>query len=196
MQDGVKIYESIELNEANNWTYENNDLPRRAAGKDITYSVVEIDVNRDDYTPSDTTDNAVATTVNSDQTTTITVKNTHTPETVDVEGTKTWTDENDQDGKRPESITVNLLADNAVIDTKTVTANDGWSWSWTNLPKYEVGKVGHEITYTVVEDEVTGYTATTTEGTEYGTASGGRSHRGVYPCHCRRRFGKDEGAYI
>ena len=29
-----------------------------------------------------------------------TIKNTHTPETIDIEGTKTWDDNDNQDGKR------------------------------------------------------------------------------------------------
>ena len=36
--------------------------------------------------------------------------NTHQPETTEITGTKTWNDANNQDGKRPESITVILLA--------------------------------------------------------------------------------------
>ncbi len=35
--------------------------------------------------------------------------NKHTPETVDVKGEKTWDDANNQDGKRPKSITVKLI---------------------------------------------------------------------------------------
>ena len=38
-----------------------------------------------------------------------TLTNTHTPELTSITGTKTWKDADNQDGKRPESITVNLL---------------------------------------------------------------------------------------
>ncbi len=71
-----------------------------------------------------------------------------------VEGTKTWDDEDNQDGKRPESITINLLADGEVIDTQTVTEADGWSWSFTDLPMY---KSGVEIQYTITEVAVPDY---------------------------------------
>ena len=50
-----------------------------------------------------------------------TFTNSHTPETIDIEGTKTWNDANDQDGKRPGKITVNLLADGDIYATKEVT---------------------------------------------------------------------------
>ena len=36
-----------------------------------------------------------------------------------------------------------------------MTAKDDWKWSFTNLPKYADGK---EITYTITEDTVPGYT--------------------------------------
>ena len=39
------------------------------------------------------------------------VDNQHTPETINVSGTKTWVDDDDHDGQRPDSITVKLLAD-------------------------------------------------------------------------------------
>lgn len=73
-----------------------------------------------------------------------------------MSGSKTWEDADNQDGKRPDAITINLLADNEKIDSRTVTAEDDWSWKFTGLPKY---KAGVEITYTVTEELVEGYTA-------------------------------------
>ncbi len=81
--------------------------------------------------------------------------NTHKPETIDLSGTKTWNDSNNQDGKRPSSIRINLLADGVKVAEKTVTASDGWSYKFTGMPKYAKGK---EIRYTVTEDIVDGYT--------------------------------------
>ncbi len=80
---------------------------------------------------------------------------------VTLSGTKTWNDNNNQDGVRPNSITVNLLANGQVVDTKTVTADEKWKYSFTNLPKYENG---NEIVYTITEDAVPSYT-TTVDGT-------------------------------
>ncbi|WP_156008062.1 Cna B-type domain-containing protein, partial [Streptococcus ruminantium] len=77
-----------------------------------------------------------------------------TPETTQVSGAKTWNDNNDQDGKRPKSITVNLLANGEVVQSQKVSADTNWTYTFTNLPKYANGK---EIVYTVSEEKVDGY---------------------------------------
>ena len=75
---------------------------------------------------------------------------------IDIQGTKTWNDGNDQDGTRPDSITVNLLANgNPIREAEVKPDADGnWKYSFPDLPKYGEGK---EIRYTVTEDAVTGY---------------------------------------
>ena len=78
-----------------------------------------------------------------------------------VSGVKTWDDNDDQDGVRPKSITVNLLADGEVIKTAAVTAANGWKYSFEGLPQF---KDGRKITYTVSEQPVDGY-KTTIDGT-------------------------------
>ena len=85
----------------------------------------------------------------------IVMYNQQKPETVKVEGTKTWDDADNQDGKRPAQITVNLLKNGQKVASKTVTEADGWKWTFDNLVKSENGK---EITYTVEEEAVEGYT--------------------------------------
>ena len=74
--------------------------------------------------------------------------------TTSVEGTKTW---EVQDGiDQPDSIVVNLLRNGEKIDSKKVTVEDNWKYSWTDLPKYsEDGMTAYE--YTVDEEEVNGY---------------------------------------
>ena len=86
----------------------------------------------------------------------IVMYNQKKPETVKVEGTKTWDDADNQDGKRPAQITVNLLKNGQKVASKTVTEADGWKWTFDNLDKSENGK---EITYTVEEEAVEGYTS-------------------------------------
>ncbi|KRG11468.1 adhesin, partial [Lederbergia galactosidilytica] len=81
--------------------------------------------------------------------------NTYTPEVTEVAGEKTWEDANDQDGIRPESITVNLLADGEKVSSEIVTATTDWSYNFTDLPKYNAGE---EIVYTISEEAVEGYT--------------------------------------
>jgi len=84
------------------------------------------------------------------------ITNTHEAETIEISGTKTWKDNDDQDGKRPESITIRLLADNQVVDSVVVTAEDDWAYTFTDLPKYADGK---EIVYTITEDAVSDYSS-------------------------------------
>ena len=79
---------------------------------------------------------------------------------------KMWNDADNQDGIRPESITINLLANGIKIATKTVTADDGWAWTFSDLAKYEDGK---EIVYTITEDAVAGgYTSQISGDAQHG----------------------------
>ncbi|MFR9292753.1 MAG: Cna B-type domain-containing protein [Peptococcus niger] len=80
----------------------------------------------------------------------------NTLEKLDISGRKTWDDENNQAGLRPESIVIRLLANGKEIKKAEVTAHNDWQWTFTDLAKYENGK---EITYTISEDPVPGYTA-------------------------------------
>ena len=93
---------------------------------------------------------------------------TNTYETTKVSGTKTWVDNNDQDGIRPESIKVNLFADGKKIATKTVKADEEGNWAYTfrNLPKYKDHSVDKEVKYTVTEDAVPEY-ETTQDGYDF-----------------------------
>ncbi len=82
------------------------------------------------------------------------ITNSHVPETTAVDGQKTWEDDNDAGGKRPASITVNLLADGAEAARKEVGKADDWKWKFEDLPKYKEGK---EISYTIGEVRVAEY---------------------------------------
>lgn len=73
-----------------------------------------------------------------------------------VAGHKTWVDDENARGTRPDSIGVHLLKDGTEVAHKTVTAQDGWAWSFDGLPKYENGKL---VNYSVIEDPVQGYTS-------------------------------------
>ena len=140
LADG-NVYASQTVTAATNWTYNFTDLPKYKAGKEIKYKVEEVAVA--DYT----------TKVEGYD-----IYNTHTPETTSISGTKTWNDANDQDGKRPKSIKVNLLANGKVVQIKEVTAADNWSYAFNDLPIYEEGKVGQKLTYTISEEAVKDYT--------------------------------------
>ena len=76
--------------------------------------------------------------------------------TTEISGKKTWDDNNNQDGVRPDSITIRLLADGVEKENKTVTEANDWSWAFQNLPIYDLSD-GHEIVYSLTEDAVTDY---------------------------------------
>ena len=141
LANGVETGQTTTATAANNWTYEFSNLPKNKAGQAITYSVAEEAVAG--YT----------TKVNG-----YNLTNSHTPETVSIQGTKTWEDGDNQDGLRPEQITVKLLADGVETgQTTTATAANNWTYEFTNLPKNKAGKA---ITYSVAEEAVQGYTST------------------------------------
>ena len=144
--DNAASGEIVYLTSSNLWKYTWNGLPKYKDGVEIGYTVKEVTV------PTGYEKTEVK---NPDGSFTIT--NTYNTETVTVSGNKTWNDGNDQDGKRPESITIYLLADGAEVTSKTVTAADGWAWTFANLPKY---KDGATIKYTVKEAAIPDYVQT------------------------------------
>lgn len=79
---------------------------------------------------------------------------TNQPETTSVSGIKIWKDDNNQAQKRPDSITINLIKNGEVINSKKVTSKEQWSWTFDNLAKYENGEL---IKYTISENAVAGY---------------------------------------
>ena len=81
------------------------------------------------------------------------IANSHEKEQVSISGTKTWNDNDNSDGKRPESITVNLYANGRLIESREVSAKDGWKWTFRDLDRYQDGQ---DITYTIAENAVEG----------------------------------------
>ena len=89
------------------------------------------------------------------------VTNTYRPENPDGDTVtrtvlKRWNDAG-YEQKRPDSVSVTLLKDGAVYDTKTLTRADGWQNTCRDLPRYNPD--GSEIVWTVTERPVPGYTA-------------------------------------
>ena len=134
-----KVWQDAEL------THTWEDLPKYENGSEITYTVAEATVTG--YDTSYSTD-------------TFTITNSHEPEKTEVSGRKTWVDYDNKYNSRPKSITINLLANGGKVDSKTITANDNWKWSFTDLDKYNSGT---EIVYTISEDTVSGYKSKVTD---------------------------------
>ena len=152
LADGADTGKVLTLDKAGSWagTFDNLRKYKPGTKTEIAYKVSEDPVAN------------YASIVSGDAASGYTVTNTNT-ETVDVSGTKTWDDANNQDGVRPESITVNLLANGVQKDSRTVKASDNWEYSFTGLPKYNDN--GEKVTYTVTENQVDGY-LTAVSGTD------------------------------
>ena len=141
--NGLLTGKAVTLNSANNWQYTWSGLVKNAKGSRIAYTVKEVSIPNG-YRG--------ITTVNGND---IVIKNIYN-QTISISGTKTWKDNNNQDGIRPSSITVNLLANGRQVASKTVSASDNWQYSFDNLAAYANGQ---KITYTVTENAVAGYTS-------------------------------------
>ncbi|WP_037567321.1 Cna B-type domain-containing protein [Streptococcus anginosus] len=147
LADGTDTGKTLELSEANGWAGSFTDLDADKGGTSIDYKVVEVS-SVAGYTSE----------ISGDAATGFTITNKYTPETIDIKATKNWDDANNQDGKRPKSITVNLLADGEKVASKEVkaAADGAWSTVFTKLPKFKAGKV---IKYSLTEEVVSEYTS-------------------------------------
>ncbi len=142
-----KIGKVVELSEDNKWTYTFSDLDEKKDGKAVQYTVKETEV------PEGYTQTVEATNLGQ-----VVITNTHTPSKTKVQVTKKWDDAQNQDGLRPSTITVHLLANGEEVQTATVSGEgEIWSHTFTDLPVY---KNGQKIIYTVTEDTVANYSAT------------------------------------
>ncbi len=157
LKNGDKnVGDPVELNEANGWRHLFTGLPKyENQGTAIEYHVEEIQTDelRKDYTSE---------VQFSEEDNTFTVTNHHTSQTVSRTVRKVWDDKDNKDNIRPDSISVQLLADGTVYESVILNEANNWTWTWQNLDKMNQGK---EIVYTVRETLVEGYTAAyTTEG--------------------------------
>ena len=142
----------IEVNELGSGTYRFYET-EAATGYDIdSYTAKEFEISDTD-------------TEGKDLTATNKVKN------IDISVTKVWDDESDKDKVRPDSITVKLMNGSTVVKTATLTKKDNasssdsnkWTYKFEDLPVYDINNKA--IKYTVVEDEVTGYTSSVSKYT-------------------------------
>ena len=145
LADDKDTEKTVTLTAADNWTGTIQELAKYANGKEIKYTWSEETVP-DGYTlKSNETEGYVTT-----------VTNAHTPEITEIPVTKIWVDSNDIHKLRPESVTVQLIANGNPVQEKTLAKSDAkddntWSYTFTKLPKYANGK---EIVYEVREINV------------------------------------------
>jgi len=112
-----KEYDSVILNQDNNWTHRWTGLDA-----DYVWSVIEETVP-DGYTVSVRKEGI-----------TFVITNTYHPEieTTDKQVIKVWDDHGSTE-TRPSSIVVELLADGRVVDTVTLSALNNWKHHWAGL---------------------------------------------------------------
>ncbi len=149
-KNGTAEGKPVALSAGNDWEVTFSALPDKDNdGNVITYTVKEVKVPTH-YTAESQEAQFV------DGKATIT--NKRTPETTEVSVKKVWDDAQNQDGLRPSTITVHLLANGEEVQTATLSGEgDTWSHSFTDLPVY---KNGQKLVYTVTEDTVANYSTT------------------------------------
>lgn len=77
--------------------------------------------------------------------------------TKDIPVSKSWVDNNNQDGNRPSSVTVYLYADGVPVAQAVLNEGNGWAYTFRNVDQNDSS--GREIVYTVGEEAVAMYTA-------------------------------------
>jgi hypothetical protein len=145
LANGSAYGDKVVLGNSNMWTAKWENLPKHENGVEVKYTVEEEQVFGYIASYTDIVSN------------TITITNTHDPmkyDYVSITGHKIWDDDDDIRGIRPDSITVDLLADGVVVRKATVTASNGWQWCFNNLERH---RNGIPIVYTVCEEPVEGY---------------------------------------
>jgi hypothetical protein len=146
LADG-KVVASATLTADNDWKHTFKDLDMTDdSGNEINYTLTEDPVGG--YT-SEVSGNASSG---------FTV--TNTKEKISIPVTKEWA------GGEGSSATVHLLADGEEVASATLTANDNWKHTFTDLDKTDAD--GKTITYTIKEDNVEGYTSSITGDADSG----------------------------
>lgn len=155
----------LKLNEqTNNLEYEFKDLDAYKLNENnkyekIEYFVKEVEIPTD-YQPTYTFN---------DDASIETITNVYQPKLINKSVVKEWNDNDNRLGKRPESIVVQLYANDKLVNREdaqvTLSAQNNWSYQWQDLLKQEYGK---EINYTIKEvlanDDYKAYYTTTVDG--------------------------------
>ena len=143
LKNGVKDENlTVELSAANGWKASFSNLPKEDAnGHEIVYTVSEENMAGFNAAISGTDENG------------FTISNYNGGRVV-IPVTKIWKG----NGTHPDHLNVQLFADGEKVDAYTLNEANAWQHSF-DMPKFNAN--GKEIRYTVTEDNVSGYTATT-----------------------------------
>ena len=169
-----QVADTVTLDDSNGWKWSWTDLPRNtnpdgqmATQTEIKYTVAETGIP-DGYIAM----------INNESETSFVITNTKetgnlvlekkfeiepwelfVPDDspLDIPVIKTWNDDDNKDGNRPESVTVHLLADGVEIASAVLSEANGWRTVFTGLPRLNENK--ERINYTMTEDPVQWYEA-------------------------------------
>ena len=143
LKNGVKDENlTVELSAANGWKASFSNLPKQDAnGKEIVYTVSEEEVA------------GFKAAISGSEKTGFTISNYNGSRVV-IPVTKIWQGK----GPHPDHLNVQLFANGEKVATYTLNKANGWQHSF-DMPKLDAN--GKEIRYTITEDSVAGYTATT-----------------------------------
>ncbi len=133
-------YLTAELKESDGWSA-TRTVPANENGRPILYHWTEENVPG--YNGNREINGSVTT-----------FTNHHTPAVTVRTVTKIWDDAEDQDGIRPDTLTVYLVADGQPAQTITLDESHGWTYTAENLYVYSKGTA---IVYSWREDPVDGY---------------------------------------
>ena len=143
LKNGVKDDNlTVVLSQENGWKASFSNLPKEGAdGREIVYTVSEEELAGFNAAISGSDENK------------FTITN-YNGENVVIPVTKKWKGS----GAHPDHLNVQLFANGAKVDSFTLNAENNWQHNFEK-PKYDANR--KEIRYTVTEDNVSGYTATT-----------------------------------
>ncbi|WP_205271947.1 Cna B-type domain-containing protein [Lactococcus taiwanensis] len=129
---------------SDDWKYEFVDLAKEdEEGRAISYQVREVSLAN--FSPQYPDNNVELGQFD--------IKNIFTPNLRDISVTKSWNDYDIALALRPESVTVELLRDDEIFLTTTVTASNDWTYTFENLPVYRSSALD-EYVYTTREVNV------------------------------------------
>ena len=142
LKNGVKDDNlTVVLSQENGWKASFSNLPKEDANGQIVYTVSEEELAGFKAAISGTDENG------------FTISNYNGSRVV-IPVTKIWKG----NGTHPDHVNVQLFANNEKVATYTLNEGNAWQHSF-DMPKLDAN--GEEIRYTVTEESVTGYTATT-----------------------------------
>ena len=157
VKNGEQEVESKEVSNSNlvagttnKWSVEFEGLQKYDEnGQEIKYTIEEKEKNPGDLHFYQAEENNVA--VEDNQ---ATIRNyfVRPEDVVSVTVTKNWNDSDNVNGRRPTSIKLQVKNGENVVSEQEVSAKNNWTYTFTDLPKYDDN--GKEIEYTVAEAEV------------------------------------------